>query len=248
MPQCPLEPASEAWLSLTLDEGQPGRAQGLLVRLGDRVGIVPDGGLIARSGSAVESVSPVVELRLTYSSSDTEHLVGRSVSVTGFLESGVLVIDSPTQLSPRGTPARVLYTEQDSSSMGGQRIVPPRSQVERALMKQGLLVDVWEVDNKDGSHRRIALATDVDKVRAALLRHDESPLDIVESRLSEEALRTIESELAIDDLTWSLGRSIGEDWQMRVTATLLHLPLYLARRLQRLPPNSLVLDVLVTPV
>jgi hypothetical protein len=245
------QPSSgSAWSPLVLDEGQPARTEGLVLRLGESFGMLADGGVVVTSDGVIVSASPLVELRPP-AALDLGPFEGRELVAVGTLVDRRLVIDGASALSarPGPVPAGRVSMDAAASVVGGKQGhgVRTRPDVERALMQQGLLLDIWDVEGPPGSPRRIALATHVDRVRAALSERYGEALDVVQARWSEQTLRDIERVLDEDDLAWATGRERGPDSQLRVTATLLHLPSPLAGRLEQFPAEALALEVLVRP-
>jgi hypothetical protein len=243
--------ASDAWLPLVVDEGQPARTDGLILRLGRELCVLADGGTVLTSNGAVMSASPIVGLRPATSAVDLDRFEGRRVAAAGILEDRSLVVYNEDLLAPLAEPgrgSRASMTPGAGFEAGGDsQRVPVRPAAEKALMEEGLLLDIWQAAGPAGAGARIALATDVQAVRAGLSQHYGDSLEVVQSRWSEATLREGESILCADGLAWSVGRDIGPDLQMRVTATLLHLPTRLARRLEKFPPQALDIEFLLRP-
>lgn len=115
-------------------------------------------------------------------------------------DSAVVVV----RLGPQ-RPARVEMADLGASARSRETYAR-RVEAESSLMAEGVLLDVWRVAGSGADSRRMALATDVDRVEQVLSRD-----------------------------------------QMRVDATLVHVPSDLERRLRRFPPDMLALNVLIRP-
>jgi hypothetical protein len=245
--QC-ADPIDAALLPLVLDEGQPARAEGTLVTIRGGLRLIADGGAIIGSGAAIAAATMSVPLRDSGFGVDVNDLEWRHLSVAGVLRDGHLVISSADAITvPPSPDAEVATwwapTEPISLGSDRSRNFALRLPAENALMEEGVLLDAW-TDDQTG--RRIALATDVEKVQASLFGHYGASLNVVTSRWRREFLDEI--RMSVDEqLVHSSGTAIGHDMQMQVALTLLHLPSRVARRLSRFPPEALAVTVLVRP-
>ncbi|MEU7997504.1 hypothetical protein AB0B83_19505 [Micromonospora sp. NPDC049060] len=240
---------SSSWLPLVVDEGQLARAEGLLIRLGRAALLIPDGGTVVTADSQIVATSTPVELRVVDSSIYLDRLENQAVVAQGAWTDRTLAIDDASSLTVRPEAAAVARRDA-SSSFTGQALhkqLQRRPPVERSLLEDGHLLDLWTADRGTGDERHIALATDVAKVRAALAPLFGESLVIIESRWTEGMFREIEAVLGESELVASSGREVGADFQMKVAVTLLHLPTRLARRLGHFPAEALALRLLVIP-
>lgn len=218
-----------AWLPLIVDEGQLGRAEGVVVRLGRGFALLGEHGEIITDNGATMATMPV-GLRAGFDLGDFEN---RYVVATGRLEGDCLSVTGNHALTVRAAAFRraPLLRRMDASETfvgrGMHHTLTLRSTMERSLMEEGVLLALWT--NHAGE--TFGLATDVPRVRAAL----------------SGTFRDIESALADEDQVRSLGTDFGADRQMKVAVTLLHLPTSLAARLSRFPVEAIALDVLVKP-
>jgi len=243
---------SSSWLSLVVDEGQPARAEGLLIRLGHAVHLIPDGGTVVTSDSEIIATSTPVELCVADPSIDLDRLEHQAVVAQGTWTDRKLAINDANSLIVRPEAAVVAHRANDAASpFTGQALhkqLRRRPPVERSLLADGHLLDLWTADRGTGDERHIALATDVAKVRAALAPMFGKSLVVIESRWTEGMFREIEAVLGESGLVASSGREVGADFQMKVAVTLLHLPTRLVRRLEQFPAEALALRLLVMPV
>jgi hypothetical protein len=187
----------------------------------------------------------VVELRLP-AAADPERLEGLDVVATGRLEQQRLVIDGLTSLTPRpgGRRATPIACDSPAGAELSHHDLPLRPDAERTLIDDGALLTTWQPTQA----RYVALPTDVDRVRDALTPLYPASLDVVQSRWTTQTLQEILDALADSDLGYAQGYETGPEDQLKVTATLLHPPTTLARRLTSFPADALALDVLLKPV
>ena len=112
-----------------------------------------------------------------------------------------LAVDDPSSLTVRPEAAVVARRVNDaSSSFTGQALhkqLRRRPPVERSLMENGHLLDLWTADRGTGDERHIALATDVAKVRVALAPLFGESLVIIQSRWTESMFREIEAVMGV---------------------------------------------------
>lgn len=231
---------NSGWLSLVVDEGQPAVAVGVVVRLRANHCLVSHGGTVWTTADGEVSASPVVELQASDEGVDLGSVEREGTRLAGHLRERTLHVTATEPAS-----AEVMYRRFPAAAdqMSSSRL-PIRSGLERELMRDGLLLDVWQ---PSPSEPLVALATDTARVRSELGRVYGAGVTVIPSRWTPATLDAIEREFAATPLVKSLGRRIGPDRQMQVAVTLLHLPTPLAQALERLPLDAIHLDVLVQP-
>ena len=237
-----------SWLSLAVDEGQPAFVEGVLVRIRESFAVLTDQGTVVVGSDGVAIASSMAVCLLIPEDLDLRSLENTTVVATGRLVGERLAVSGASSFASRtptrGRPTHVL---QASATQGDQRPVPRvlRPEGERALMQEGVMLDLWESQVSPGKF--MALATDVDRVRQELVPRYGPSVDVIASRWTEAFLNEVESLVMGSPTVLSFGRDIGPDLQMRVAATLLCLPSPLARTLDTYPPEVVALDLLIRP-
>ncbi len=226
---------NETLLALVVDEGQKAWAEGVIARLHGGLGVIANDGEVAPEGCA----SMVVMLGKP-PQMDAEDLVGRDVIARGTFEDRRLKVDNIEDRPEARCRTRPLAPSGETFvGSGGLDTLTRRPAVEIALMQDGALLATFP-----GEHgRQIALATDVERVRAAL-----PGSMVIQSRWSVELRRQITTVLGDGGLVMSIGDDRDSEHQLRVAATLLHLPTTLAGELSDFPAEALSVDVLVKPL
>jgi hypothetical protein len=160
-----------------------------------------------------------------------------------------LIIEDPHAITPRDEaqiPHRTIF-EEDQLPVRPQ--FPRRPDAERALMESGALLSLWNVKGPREKEHYVALATDVDLVKSTLSKLYGESLEVIQSKYTEQTFHDITTLLGEDESpVCSFGSAQDADGQMKVAATLIHLPSQLAHRLQQFPPDALSLEVLVRPL
>jgi hypothetical protein len=213
------------WASLVVDEGDPAVAEGVITRH-------PLSGYLFNTDQS--TAVPVVI------SADLDVQDGDFVTATGVWRAGALHIDETA--SPSST--RVPPAPRDAgegSTAGHDRLRPA---AERALLEDGVLLDLW-VDRADS--RVYAVCTDTERVTRILAPRYGSSLVTVHSPWTAQLLEDLSRAIQVEGTTVILGHTTNADHQLIVDATLLHLPSYVAARLEQFPPEALALTVLVRP-
>lgn len=238
-------------LSLVVEEGQPAWAVGTVIRLGQHFYLRADDGVTDPSDDQAASMVIRLEVAPPYAYVLDVDL-GRRVVATGVWTSDRLLVAEPDLLrrQPRLDDEVAVGSDSWSPRPPEGAFAQVRPAVERALMVDGDLLDLWELREPGKVRRYIALAVDVSRVREALLPHyGQEELEVVASRWDSSTLANIEAMLLeTDDLLVSIGTEVGEDFQMRVVAVMKHLPRDLALRLEAFPAAAVELRVLVNPV
>jgi hypothetical protein len=222
---------------------------------------------VVESNGVVTSASPSVPLRpapgpAAPGPAGLAGFVGREVVVTGRWTGGGLLVGPvsvrlrpPRHQGPSGggdaaaSPQAPRRSGEQAPAGGGPARArphadpPPRPEIERALMAEGVLLAAWS----EGA-ARFAVTTAPEGVRAALSPVYGRSLRVVPSRWSRATLDEILSVLGGSDVVCSFGDGLGPGPRVTVSATLLHLPARLARELARFPVGALDLDVVVRPV
>ncbi|MFY1669002.1 hypothetical protein ACN27G_03445 [Plantactinospora sp. WMMB334] len=234
-------------MSLVVEEGQPGRAAGRFVDAGRQPFLAPTG----------EDADGAVGVPLVFDGArpNIAEFGDRWVSVTGVLRDLRLHVSTLTRggagsAAPAAEVAgggddsarRSRTVEQEASA---ERDFPMerRLPAETRLIEQGLLVDAW---TEEETGRRIALATDPESVRVALAPHHPGLIEVIPSRWDLRLLDDIRSQVP-DEILLAFGSSVGNDHQLRLAMTLLHLPAAVAQRLAGYPADALDVRVLIRP-
>ncbi|MDG4795397.1 hypothetical protein [Micromonospora sp. WMMD1082] len=231
---------ADRWLPLVVNEGQPVRGEGFVLRVGETHCLLAVGGTALTSDGTIVSAAPTAMLHpATFV--DLDRFEGRHTVIDGRLENSAVRVLGVNAVEPQ---ADVHYV--NAATRPDHRTIRVRSQAERQLMTEGLLLDLWHPADTEPS-RPVALATDPEPVREALIGDYGKHLTVVKSRWTEATLRHIEEELNRDGLVRSVGRRIGPNLQMQVDATLLHIPASLPLRLARFPADAIHIHPILTP-
>lgn len=235
--------STPAWLSLVVDERQPARAEGALLRFAGGHCLVGPGGVVRTSGGAIASLNRAVQLQPIASTTDLTQFEGHRVLAHGHLNSGVLFVAQVEQFP--GEPD-LHYLDVSAASQPHPITNQPRPAIEQAQMRDGLLLNLWHRTTSDGVHQ-LALATDVNAVRTALLAHYGNDLTVIQSRWTAATLQDIERDLADTHLAQSIGTRISDDNQLQVTAVLLHVPASLPPSLAHYPATAIDIHPILAP-
>jgi len=247
------------WSALVVDEGDPARACGVLLRIGGEVGIAPDGARVLTDSGRITSMSPRIDVRAALPGPSARRAdpfgryEGCRVEVRGVWQDDVLAVGRSGGV--RMVPARAVTVDVFENS----RFPPPvrrpvpqpeppgAAEVKRELRRAGLLIGLWRRGVGDPP-RYLALATDPAAVADRLARVYGDAVLVVRGRWTRQTLDQIQTTLLADRrLLRSIGRQLGADGQLRETVTLTHLPARLADRLHRFPADAIDLRVLVEP-
>lgn len=232
-------------IDLALRPGDRAWAQGKVVQVGDRLGLVclEDREFITPGGD--RNLSSMVLLEGTGSDALLGHL-GRRVRVSGTWTGTALT-------GPRvGTEVQVPRVFEPRRPLG---IGPGRPPVRRSpvpavqdLWDSGALL--WLLERHTSTGIRVdAVTDDVPTVRRALLPLYGDGLVVTESHWPARVLESVFTAVRSgpDRTLRSVGQYIGDDLQVRVRATLLYLHPAVADALVSLPQDAFEIDTLVEP-